>query len=49
MRFTKALLRKPFEELTEEELKAIGKHFFKHPMKPVRKLHKCIHFKKLLW
>lgn len=49
MRFTKALLRKPFEELTEEELKAIGKHFLKHPMKPVRKLHKCIYCKKLMF
>ena len=49
MRFTKALLNKSPDELTDEELEAIGKHFLKHPIKPVRKLHKCIRCKNLVW
>ena len=49
MRFTKALLKKPYDELTDEELKAIGRHFLKHPLKPPRKLHKCITCKRLVW
>ena len=49
MRFTKALLKKPFDEFTDDELKAIGKHFGKYPPKPVVKLHKCITCKKLLF
>lgn len=50
MRFTKALLKKPFDELTDEEFKCIGEHFSKHPMKPVpSKLVKCIWCKNLLW
>ena len=49
MRFKKEILDKPPLELTDEELEAIGKHFLKHPINPVRKLHKCIHCKNLLW
>ena len=51
MRFTKALLNKPPLELSDEELKAIGKHFIDNPphIKPVRKLHKCIKCKNLVW
>ena len=50
MRFTKALLKKPFDELTDEELKAIGKHFQKYPPKKAKsRLHKCCSCKKLLW
>ena len=49
MRYTKALLSKPADELTDDELRAIGAHFAKHPPKPVVKLHKCITCKKLLW
>ena len=49
MRFTKDLLSKPFTELTDDEFVAIGKHFQKYPQKPVRKLHKCINCKNLLW
>lgn len=49
MRFTKELLKKNPSELTDEELQAIGKHFMKHPIKPVKKLHKCICCKNLLW
>lgn len=33
MRYTRKLLEKPFNELTDEELKCIGKHFLKHPPK----------------
>ena len=49
MRYTKALLKKPIGELTDEELKAIGKHFLNHPIKPARKLHKCVNCKNLMW
>ena len=51
MRYTNALLKKPYDELTDEELKAIGEHFLKHPkpLKPARKLHKCVNCKNLIW
>lgn len=48
-RFTKALLNKPLKELTDDELRAIGKHLAKYPLKPVVKLHKCIACKRLVW
>jgi hypothetical protein len=44
MRFKKELLQKPPLELTDEELKCIGKHFQRYPMKEVEKkppLVKC--------
>lgn len=51
MRYTNALLKKTPEELTDEELQAIGKHFAKYPQKrkPLSKLHKCIKCKNLMW
>ena len=49
MRFTKVLLQKPYDELTDEELKAIGKHFAKHPVKMPVKLHKCRTCKNLIF
>ena len=49
VRFTKKLLSKPFDELTDDEFRCIGRHFQKHPLKPVQKLVKCINCKKLVW
>lgn len=33
MRYTRNLLEKPFNELTDDELQCIGRHFLKHPQK----------------
>lgn len=51
MRYKKSLLEKPFDELTDDELKTIGKHFLNHPnsIKPVHRLHKCVNCKNLMW
>ena len=49
VRFTKNLLSKPYNEITDEELSAIGKHFAKYPIKPILKKVKCINCKNLVW
>lgn len=49
----KELLTKSPIELNDEELKYIGKYFYKHPdklkPKPKTKLYKCIYCKHLVW
>jgi len=51
MRYRKSLLNKPPIELTDEELKVMGRHFLKHPLqeKPIRNLHKCLYCQHLIW
>lgn len=50
MRFKKELLSKSPFELSDEELRAIGKHCLKHPITvSSKKLHKCISCKNLVW
>ncbi len=50
MRFKKELLSKSPLELSDEELRAIGKHCLKHPViVSSKKLYKCISCKNLMW
>ncbi len=47
------LLKKPFNDITDEEFRYIGKYFEKRPdklkLKPKVILHKCINCKYLIW